>query len=182
MLSRLHPSLKGDDWLVETCHLARERCLPDEPSPQLYLALLAYRLTAGEMEQFTKYLRLTRATAQLLRDTAAVKEKIRELSAPGLAPSSVYDLLHGYSLTALTANALGAASPTAAEHIDLYLNVLRYINPALSGEELIKLGVPQGPKIKEVLQALRAARLDGLIDSKEAEVEMVRGWGKNPPG
>ena len=177
MLSRLHPSLKGDEWLVETYRLARDRCLPDEPSPQLYLALLSYRLTGEEIKQLIRYLRLTKAIAQLLHDTAAIKEKIKELSAPGLAPSYVYDLLHGYSLTALTANALGAASPTAAEHIDLYLNVLRHVNPALSGDDLLKLGVPQGPKIKEVLQSLRQARLDGLIDSKEEEVEMVRGMG-----
>jgi len=181
VLKELHPSLKGDDWLAETFALARERCLPDEPHPHLYLALLAYRLTATETEQLIRYLRLTKTTAQLVRDTSAIKEKIRELSAPGLAPSTVYEYLHGYSLTALTANALGAASATAAEHIDLYLNVLRHVNPALSGDDLIKLGVPQGPKIKEVLQALRAARLDGLLDSKEEEVEMVREWGKNPP-
>ncbi|MBN1176751.1 MAG: CCA tRNA nucleotidyltransferase [Dehalococcoidales bacterium] len=181
VLNRLHPSLKGDDWLAETFVLARERCIPDEPHPHLYLALLAYRLTATETEQLIKYLRLTKATAQLLRETSAINEKTKELSAPGLAPSSVYNLLHGYGLMALTANSLGSASPTAAEHIDLYLNVLRHINPALSGDDLIKLGVPQGPKIKVVLQTLRAARLDGRIDSKEEEVEMVRGWVKRPP-
>jgi len=163
VLKQLHSSLKGDDWLAETFAQARDRCLPDEPHPQLYLALLAYRLTADETEQFISYLRLTKATAQLLRDTAAIKDKIKELAAPGLAPSLVYDLL-----------------PTAAEHIELYLNVLRYVNPALSGEELIKLGIPEGPKIKDVLQALREARLDGKIDSKEEEEEMVRGI-LNPP-
>ena len=175
VLNRLHPSLKGDDWLAETFALTRERCLPDEPHPHLYLALLAYRLSDKETEQLIKYLKLTKATAQLLRETSAIKDKIKELSTPGLAPSSVYELLHGYSLTALTANALGAASPTAAEHIDLYLNVLRRVNPALSGDDLIKLGVPEGPQIKEVLQILRAARLDGKIDSKEEEEEMVGG-------
>jgi tRNA nucleotidyltransferase (CCA-adding enzyme) len=180
VLKELHPSLKGDDWLAETFALARERCLPDEPHPQLYLALLAYRLTADEMEQFISYLHLTKATAQVLRDSADINNKINELSMPGLAPSTIYNLLHGYGLTALTSGSLGAASPTAAEHIELYLNVLRYVNPTLSGEELIKLGVPEGPRIKEVLQALREARLDGKIDSKEAEEEMVRGI-LNPP-
>ena len=175
VLKQLHPLLKGDDWLAETFSLARERCLPDEPHPQLYLALLAYRLTAGETEQLISYLRLTRATAQVLRDTAAIKAKIKELSAPGLAPSLVYDFLHGYGLTALTAGSLAAASPTSAEHIELYLNVLRHVNPALSGDDLKKLGVPEGPKIKEALQTLREARLDGKISSKHEEEEIVRG-------
>ena len=45
--------------------------------------------------------------------------------------------------------------------------MLRHVNPALTGEDLIKLGVPKGPKIKEVLQRLREARLDGKIDEQE---------------
>ena len=100
---------------------------------------------------------MTKATAQILEDTLVVKEKTSELKIPGLAPSEIYELLHGYHLTAYAANAIAADSATAAEHIELYLNVLRHVNPALSGEDLKKLGVKQGPKIKEILT--KAARI-----------------------
>ena len=176
VLAKLHPSLKGDDWLAETFAAARERCLLDEPNTQLYLALMCYRLTNDETDTLILYLRLPKTTAQVLRDTLAIKSKIKELSTLGLAPSVIYDLLHGYGLTSLTVNALGAGSETVAEHIELYLNVLRYINPALTGEDLKKLGVPKGPKIKEVLQRLREARLDGKVTGKKEEEGMVRGW------
>ncbi len=179
VLSGLHPSLKGDDWLGKTFALAREQCLPDEPNPQLYLALLVYRLTTREIEDFISYLRLPKATAQVLRDVAAINNKLNELSAPGLAPSLIYELLRGYCLTALMASELGAES-SAAEHIELYLNVLRHVNPALSGNDLKKLGIPEGPKIKEVLQTLREARLDGKVNTKKEEEEMVRET-LNPP-
>jgi tRNA nucleotidyltransferase (CCA-adding enzyme) len=179
VLPALHPSLKGGDWLGKTFALAREQCLPDEPHPQLYLALLAYRLTAREMEDFISYLRLPGLTTQVLRDTAAIKGKLNDLDAPGLAPSLIYGLLHGYGLTALMAAALGTDS-TAADNIELYLNVLRHVKPALSGNDLKRLGVPEGPKIKEVLQSLREARLDGRISSKREEEEMVRGLGESP--
>jgi tRNA nucleotidyltransferase (CCA-adding enzyme) len=175
-LAKLHPALQGDDWLLETFAAAREQIKTDEPQPQLYLSLLCYRLTARELEQLIKYLRLPKATAQVLRDTLAIKDKTKELATPGLAPSVIYDLLHGYHLTAYTANSIGAGSETAAEHIELYLNVLKNVKPALTGEDLVKLGVPKGPKIKEVLLKLREARLDGKIDSKKGEEEMVKGW------
>jgi tRNA nucleotidyltransferase (CCA-adding enzyme) len=161
VLVKLHPSLKGDDWLAETFAASREQCLPDEPNTQLYLALLCYRLTIDETDTLISYLRLPKATAQVLRDTLAIKSKIKELSMLGLAPSVIYDLLHGYGLTSFTTNLLGAGSETVAEHIELYLNVLRHVNPVLTGEDLKKLGVPKGPKIKEVLQLLREAILDG---------------------
>jgi tRNA nucleotidyltransferase (CCA-adding enzyme) len=178
-LAKLHPALKGDDWLEETFEAVRERCLPDVPRPDLYLSLLCYRLTTSELERLMKYLRLTKATAQILRDTLAIKSKTRELATPGLAPSEIYELLHGYHLIAYAANVICADSETAAEHIELYLNVLRHVNPALNGEDLKRLGVPRGPKIKEVLQKLREARLDGKISSKKEEEEMVRRLGRS---
>jgi len=178
VLAKLHPSLKGDDWLAETFAAARERCLPDEPNMQLYLALLFYRLTSDETDTLISYLRLPKATAQALRDTLAIKSKMKELATPGLAPSVIYDILHGCSLAALTANTLGSGSETVAEHIELYVNVLRHVNPALTGEDLKKLGVPEGPLIKEVLQRLREARLDGKVTRRKEEEAMVRGWAR----
>jgi tRNA nucleotidyltransferase (CCA-adding enzyme) len=101
---------------------------------------------------------------------------MKELATTGLAPSMVYEILHGYSMTAIEANTVGAGSETAAEQIELYMNVLRHVNPMLTGEDLLKLGVPEGPQIKEFLKRLREARLDGKIDSRKEEEEMVRKW------
>jgi tRNA nucleotidyltransferase (CCA-adding enzyme) len=176
VLERLHPSLKGDDWLAGKFDLARRECLPDgAPSPLLYLALLVYRLTASETAYLISALRLPKTTAQVLRDTMAIKGKTGDLASSGLAPSLNYELLHGYGLTALNANRLAAANNSATEHIELYLNVLRHVNPALTGEALKKLGIPAGPNIKDALRLLREARLDGKIDSKKGEEAMVRG-------
>jgi tRNA nucleotidyltransferase (CCA-adding enzyme) len=174
-LARLHPALKGDDWLAETFAVARERRLTDELPPPPYLSLLCYRLTVKELEQLHQYLRLPKATLQVLHDTLAIKGKIRELAEPGQSPSVIYNLLHGYSLTALAAVSIAAGSETAAENIELYLNVLRHVNPVLTGDDLKRLGVPAGPRIKEALQLLREARLDGKIVSKKGEEAMVRG-------
>jgi len=179
VLGKLNPSLRCDDWLAETFVQARERYLPDAlPPPELYIALLGYRLTVDEAEKLISSLRFPKAAARALRETIALKENIGELSVPGLPPGRVYELVHGYGPTALTANSLAAGSATAADHIELYLNVLRHVHPALSGDDLLKLGVPQGPRIKEILQALREARLDGRVTSKKEEEELVRNWGK----
>jgi len=175
VLEALHPSLRADEWLAETFAAARDKNLPDPTPSPLYLALLCYRLNERELEQLIKYLRLTKTTTQVLYDTLAIKGKTKELAAPGLAPSIVYHLLHGYSATAYIANSIGSDSETASEHIELYLSVLRHVKPALSGKDLEKLGVPIGPEIKDVLQKLREARLDGRIGTKGEEEEMVRG-------
>jgi tRNA nucleotidyltransferase (CCA-adding enzyme) len=179
VLDRIYPSLKSDDWLTETFKLARERCQPDAtPNIQLYLVLLCYRLNLKEAEKLISYMHLPNTIAQTLRETIQIKGKINELSIHGLAPSHIYKLVHGYSTIALTANSLATNSSTVAEHIELYMNVLRYVKPALGGEDLRKMGIPEGPSIKEILQKLCEARLDGKITSKREEEEMVKAWYK----
>jgi tRNA nucleotidyltransferase (CCA-adding enzyme) len=179
LLEKLDPPLRCDDWLMETFVQARERYLPDAlPPAELYLALLGYRLTDAEAGKLISSLRLPKSAAQALRETIALRDNIEELSVPGLPPGRVYELLQGYGPIALTAHSLAAGSATAADHIELYLSVLRHVHPALSGDDLIRMGVPRGPRIKEILQALREARLDGRVTTKKEEEEMVRNLGK----
>jgi tRNA nucleotidyltransferase (CCA-adding enzyme) len=173
-LTEIHAALKGDIWLMETFALAYEHALPDPPSPPLYLALLAYRLNAAQIEQLISYLRLPKTTAKILRDTIGIKTKIEELTMQGPPPSHIYRLLHGYSTTALTANLLATDDEATEEHIELYLNVLRYIRPSLKGEDIKKLGVKSGPKISEAIDMLQEAKLDGKVSTRREEEEMVR--------
>ena len=174
VLARLHPSLRGNGWLANSFERARQSGSTDPPYLALYLALLAYRLSVKESEQFISYLRLPKATAQLLRDTLAIKEKLEILSAPDLKPGGIYAALHGYGAMALNTSLLATDSPLARERIRLFMSKLRYVRPALGGDDLKRMGITEGPLIKEVLNRLRNARLDGKVRSKQNEEEMVR--------
>jgi tRNA nucleotidyltransferase (CCA-adding enzyme) len=176
VLRQLHPRLKGDFWLAETFVLAREYYSPDSPPPLLYLALFTYHLSAPDIEQLISYLKLPRTSSRILRDTQAIKGIVHELAIPGLAPSRIYDRLHGNSILAITANLLATDSAVTEENIGLYLNVLKNIQPLLSGEDLKRQGVPEGPRIKEALLMLRESKLDGKITTRRDEEKMVKGW------
>jgi len=175
VLKWLHPSLKGNGWLVGKFEQARQLSSPSLPPVGLYLALLAYRLTEEEAEQLANKLRLPKSLAQTLRDTGSIKAKLNSLADPELPPSSIYRFLHGYSLTATTANSLASDSPIARQHIHLFLNKLRYVKPTLTGTDLKRMGIPPGPRIKEMLTLLHEARLDGKVTSKKGEEVWLRG-------
>jgi tRNA nucleotidyltransferase (CCA-adding enzyme) len=175
VLRILHPALKGDKWLSETFALAGERYDPDPP-PLLYLALLSYRLTEKDTEQLISYLKLPKSTTQVLHDTQAIKVMLQELAVPGLAPSRIYELLHGHSTISLIASALAVEATAAAENIALYLDILKNARPLLTGKDIMRLGVPEGPRVKEALLMLREAKLDGKIDTRKDEEEMVKEW------
>ncbi len=177
VLAKLHPSLEGNGWLAEKFGQARQS-LPESPPVGLYLALLAYQLTGEDTEHLITYLRLPKSLAQTLRDTVGIKAKLKSLANPKLTPSRIYRLLHGYSPTAVIANSLASDSPVARQHIQLFLDKLRYVKSSLTGNDLKKMGIAPGPRLKEILNLLHEARLDGKVTSKKGEVELVKGWGK----
>ena len=175
-LPKLHPALKGNGWLTEKFEQARQLCSPEPPGVGLYLTLLAYHLTNEEIERLISRLRLPKSLAQNLRDTITLKGKIRSLATPGLSPSGIYRLLEAYSPPAMVANSLATESPAASQNIHLYLTRLKYIEISLTGDDLMRLGVAPGPHIREIIELLHQARLDGKITSKQDEVDLVKGW------
>jgi len=177
VLVKLHPSLKGNGWLADKFEQARQLSSPDLPPAGLYLALLVYPLTTEESERLISYLRLPKSVAQTLRDAMDIKTKLQPLANPELSPSGIYSLLYGYSSPAIVANSLAADSPVTRQHSDLFLSKLRYIKPVLSGEDLKRMGVAAGPRIKEILNKLHEAKLDGKVSSKKDEEGLVKGWG-----
>ncbi len=179
VLAKLHPSLKGNGWLAEKFRQARQLSHPDSPPVGLYLALLAYPLTNEENEQLILYLRLPKSLVQMLKDSISIKAKLQSLADPELTPSRIYHLLHGYSSPAITANSLASDSPVAHQHIHLFLDKLRYVKSALTGNDLKRMGIVPGPRIKEILNLLHEARLDGKVSSKRDEEGLVRSKIKN---
>jgi tRNA nucleotidyltransferase (CCA-adding enzyme) len=176
VLAKLHPLLKGDGWLAVKFDQARKLCSPEPPELDLYLALLAYPLTGEETERLISRLRLPKSLAQTIRDTIAIKNKMRLLATPGMSPSGIYRLLANYSSPAMVANSLATESPVASQNIRLFLNKLRYIQVSLTGDDLIQMGIAPGPHVGEILELLHKAKLNGKIATRQDEEEVVKGW------
>ncbi|MBN1862434.1 MAG: CCA tRNA nucleotidyltransferase [Dehalococcoidales bacterium] len=176
VLQKLHPALRADAWLEDRFRLARKLTLPQPPSFALYLALLAYRLNGDECAELSTSLKLSKPVARVVHDAASLKAKIKALAYPEIKPSYVYRLLCGFSQSAVVAVSIAAASPVARQHLESYLHKLRYVKPALGGSDLIAMGVAPGPRVKELLERLRDARLNGEALSRQDEAALVKEW------
>tara|TARA_B100000029_G_scaffold514194_1_gene616080 strand:- start:7549 stop:8796 length:1248 start_codon:yes stop_codon:yes gene_type:complete len=62
----------------------------------------------------------------------------------------------------------------ASRLIGTYLDIYSKVTPTLNGSEVINLGIPSGPKVGEILSALRARKIDGIITSRSDEENYVR--------
>ena len=174
VLSQLHPSLKGNGWLSKMFAKARQIGKLTSLST-IYLCLLIYNLSEKANEQFISRLNFPKNSSQAARQTLQLKAQLHNLANPGMEPSDIYRLLHGYSATAIQANALASESPVTSQHLNLYLNKLRYVKPLLNGEDLKKMGVPAGPKIGDILNALQKAKLDGEVRTRKDEEKLING-------
>jgi len=176
VLSKLNPALKTGNFLVQKFKTARKLCSPESPSFELYLALLAYPLNNEEDEELISYLNLSKRVAKTLQDSTSIKIKLKSLAKAKLKPSRIHQILHGYNPIAVQANLVATDSPLVYQNIRLFLNKLRYVKSALSGDDLIRLGLSSGPEIKNILGLLLEARLDGKVSSKKGEEDLVKQW------
>ncbi len=176
VLEKLLPALKGNGWLAEKFGNARQTNLPNTPSPKLYMVLLAYHLTEKESEQFITYLRLPKSTAQILRDSCSIRKKIKKLADPEIKPSQIYHLLHGNTPQAITANIIATDSENARYNMRLFTDKLYKIKPTLNGNDLLKMGIGPGLCVKEILNKLLDARLNGEVKTREDEEKVIRDW------
>jgi tRNA nucleotidyltransferase (CCA-adding enzyme) len=137
---------------------------------------MTYDLTSEERERVISFLRLPKPLARILRDMDNLKCKLNFLAEPGLSPSRIYQQLHSHSLPAIQAMRIASDSLPTRQNIDLFLKKLRYVKCILTGNDLQNMGITPGPRMKEILQSLHEAKLDGRVKNREDEEKMVREW------
>jgi len=58
--------------------------------------------------------------------------------------------------------------------ISTYVTKLRYINPELTGKDLVAIGYRPGPQFREILERIKNNKLNGTLHSVEEEIAMVQ--------
>ncbi|SNB45682.1 A-adding tRNA nucleotidyltransferase [Geobacter sp. DSM 9736] len=69
-----------------------------------------------------------------------------------------------------------SSSDQVKKYLSLYMTQLKNISCLTTGDDLKKLGVPEGPLYRELLDMLLAARLNGEASTREDEIRLVRAY------
>jgi len=170
VLPQIHPALKVDGATAERLRRARQQGTTET---DMYLSILAYPLDSEAIEGFVERLNITGELKRGIKQLPRLKAKLPTLASPNVAPSAVYRLLQKYHPEAIATCALAADEPTVRFQMERYLNELRYVNTHLDGDALKALGVKPGPRLGKMLEALREARLDGAVNTREEEASLV---------
>jgi tRNA nucleotidyltransferase (CCA-adding enzyme) len=178
VLAQIHPHLtcldETWDWFAEL-----RQAIDDgwgdvtQPAPVLYLALLTYELSRPELEDLSSRLKIFRDDLDLLHQVLDLREQEAELDRPVLSNREIYALLRYSSTPALLVVWLCTDSARVRGRIWRYETELRHIQPVVDGTYLKSLGLKPSPLFRQLLHAVRDARLDGQISTEEEEKALI---------
>jgi tRNA nucleotidyltransferase (CCA-adding enzyme) len=142
----------------------------------VYLATLFHGLDGNIIRRAGARLALAPRTIQELVEGLAAADGAyhRLCTADNLRPSEVVAALRRLPLEMLPLLLALCPGREVHQHVQHYFATWRHIRPDLTGADLKRLGVPQGPQIGRLLARLLAAKLDGEVSTREAEEALVR--------
>lgn len=176
VLAAIHPALGFDEAMAAS--LDR---LPDEIDPvwgldgaaridMAYLLWLRHLPVADGLAVAAE-LRLPQRVAQSLAAWPGLVERLPNLAtAP---PSEVVLALESAPALALAALALESDDPAHQDVLTHYAGVWRRVRPSVNGHDLRRRGLEPGPRYGQILAALRAAWLDGVVTNPQEERRLL---------
>jgi tRNA nucleotidyltransferase (CCA-adding enzyme) len=181
LLSEIHPDLTWDSWSAGKIHGLDDH----SPEPDWVLTpfikgmslktRLAYtlwliRLSGQQVRRVVNRLKMPRAVAEEVLSARRMWQDRNTLKSQ--MPSMIVARLEGLPTLAIYAVYLASEDEVIRKVLLNFATNWRYVEPTITGHDLRARDLPPGPVYREILDALRAAWLDGKIDSPEQEFEL----------
>ena len=142
----------------------------------VYLLVIMAPLSIQELTAFCVRFDVPERYRNILRQEKSMADKIIKGLNRGriFRPSETYWLLKGLAHEGLLYVIAMARRKTAKKAVSLYVTHLRQAVTEVRGSDLKQLGYREGPLYRTILNHLLEARLDGLVTTREEELEFVR--------
>ena len=187
MLAFIHPRLAGKDGTAacervqagqEVLNWYRLLYRPERPERwKVLVLLLLWACPPNELAAALSDFELrARDARNLVADRRQGEELARALHAGEAVVAddvALFEATEALSLEGLLALMAARPEDRVRERLSHYLQHLRGTASALTGDELVALGVPQGPAVGEWLRTLTRARLRGKVASAAEERALV---------
>ena len=179
VLQTIHPAFRLCSTLQERLSALRESTPPwakqAVEDPTLRWCLLLADGGANAAGAICRRLDMPLALTRSVIECARLVGASNTLGNCRARPSQIARLLEGAPEASLLAARIAlSTSPVAQQNIDNYASTWRQQRPGVTGHDLLRMGLPPGPRYKTILEALRSAWIDGDITTPEDEAVLLR--------
>ncbi|MCU0498964.1 MAG: CBS domain-containing protein [Anaerolineae bacterium] len=174
VLSAIHPALTFNNGLAADFARVRlgESALSDLAA--LYWHIWLCRLPIIDLTSICERLSIAGRDLEALTETARTLQQPGQLDDVMVKPSHVVLRLDGVPEISLIAAAWITDHPKMRDRIHEYLTTWRNVRINTNGNTLKALGLAPGPRYKQILDRLRAAKLDGEIVTDQEEDHLLK--------
>ena len=170
----IHPHLRGDQEaasLFERAVDLRDELGVDAPAWRLGVAALARTMTSDEAYDWLERLKVRRRDVDRIVGAVTVAPRIAErLRGEHLDPAQMVALADAFAPDAPLLALAREDHPSLRD----YFTRLRAVQLEIRGADLVAMGLPESPRIGEVLAELRRRKLNGELDGRESELAAAR--------
>ncbi|MBI4804688.1 MAG: CBS domain-containing protein [Desulfovibrio sp.] len=186
LLAAIHPLLALDDRKKEVLAEADRviswyRLLYVKPQPEIwriYFLGLCAGMADDEVQSVTKRMGFSKHHEEMflhlrhcIRDTA---QSIYEWEYRKGLYSELYSMLKDLPLEGILYLMARHPKETVQRSISLYLTTLRNQQIEVSGDDLLAMGIPPGPRYSEILRSVTAAMLDGKATCRADQLDLAK--------
>jgi tRNA nucleotidyltransferase (CCA-adding enzyme) len=118
-----------------------------------------------------KRVELVESTRRQLRFTAM---QLAQWAKNGGSPADLHEILSPLSLEGLLYLMAKQRKPELKKAVSHFLTHLQDVSLAISGRDIMNLGLPPGPIYSKVLRAVKRAVLNGQTPTREEQLELAR--------
>ena len=91
-----------------------------------------------------------------------------------LSPGEFTEVLENFPPLSLFTNWISTDNKEFKEKIEKFIGQWQLVSPNITGEDLKKHGIPQGPIYRSILQKIRVAWINGEIKTIEQENQFLK--------
>jgi tRNA nucleotidyltransferase (CCA-adding enzyme) len=170
----IHTHLRADAEaaaLYERARALREELQVEVPAWRIGFAALAREMTSAQAYDWLERLKVRRRDVEQIVEGVTVAPRIVErFRSERLDAAQVVTLVDA---VAPDASLLALAREELLE-LREYFTRLRDVRLEIDGADLAALGLPESPRVGEVLAELRRRKLNGELDGRDSELEAAR--------
>lgn len=150
----------------------------DEPCSNwmVYLLAIMSRSGANELSAFCRRFEESTKTTDFLLDqkSRADRATLQLANGNGIKNSKIVKYFKEIKIEGLLYMMAIARRNHVRKAVSFYVTSLRYIEPILSGRDLVEMGYKPGPQFKQILTFLKNSRLDNLVQTVEEEEALIK--------